>query len=535
MKHFRLVIALLLPVTLSAAAAPLVGDAHVALGAPSINFGTISSVNAGGGPSPGPHRGFFQFNLAAALPAGTTAAQIARANLILFVNKVNTAGSIDINAAAAAWNESSITAATAPGISTPVAVAVPVAASGVYLSVDATNIVKDWVSGAIPNNGFSVGANASNPATSVIFDSKESTATSHSPQLDIVLTSGAGPAGPAGPSGPAGATGPPGPAGPTGASGSPLTLPFSGTVASSAPAIRVTNTSGNGITATATAFGRDGITGTGGTSGSGVSGFGGGRDAGSTVAGPGVSGRGGSLLPSPGNAFTGGAGGNFIGGEGDIPGVGVFAVGGPGDGRYRSYGVYAIGSSSGPGVGIFAMGTDGQRAAIFDGAVSVSGTLVKGAGSFKIDHPLDPLNKYLYHSFVESPDMKNIYDGVVELSEGGAATVTLPDWFEALNRDFRYQLTSIGAPGPSLHVSREISGNSFEISGGAPGTKVSWMVTGIRKDAFAERSRIPVEETKSGAERGRYLHPEAFGRPRSEGEIEMDHPPAAQARERSRQ
>jgi hypothetical protein len=55
---------------------------------------------------------------------------------------------------------------------------------------------------------------------------------------------------------------------------------------------------------------------------------------------------------------------------------------------------------------------------------------------FKIDHPLDPVQKYLYHSSVESSDSKNIYDGVIILDSNGEAVVALPEWFEALNRDF---------------------------------------------------------------------------------------------------
>lgn len=78
--------------------------------------------------------------------------------------------------------------------------------------------------------------------------------------------------------------------------------------------------------------------------------------------------------------------------------------------------------------------------------LTVDGRLTKAAGSFKIDHPLDPANKYLLHSFVESPDMMNIYNGEVALDGLGKATVELPAWFEALNQDFRYQLTAIGSP-----------------------------------------------------------------------------------------
>jgi hypothetical protein len=144
------------------------------------------------------------------------------------------------------------------------------------------------------------------------------------------------------------------------------------------------------------------------------------------------------------------------------------------------------------------------------GNLNVTGTLSKGAGSFKIDHPVDPANKYLSHSFVESPDMMNIYNGNVALDAKGQAWVELPSYFEALNQDFRYQLTAIGAPGPNLYVAQEIKGNRFQIAGGKAGAKVSWQVTGVRHDAYANAHRIPTEEEKIGDDRGSYLHPELF-------------------------
>jgi len=158
-------------------------------------------------------------------------------------------------------------------------------------------------------------------------------------------------------------------------------------------------------------------------------------------------------------------------------------------------------------------GSSGNYAGYFIGNVRVTGRLYKGSGSFTIDHPLDPENKYLNHSFVESPDMMNIYNGNVVLDANGEAVVQLPEWFEALNRDFRYQLTAIGAPGPNLYIAEEISNNSFRIAGGEQGMKVSWQVTGIRQDAYANANPIPVEEAKQADERGKYLHPEAFGLP----------------------
>ena len=154
----------------------------------------------------------------------------------------------------------------------------------------------------------------------------------------------------------------------------------------------------------------------------------------------------------------------------------------------------------------------GANAAV-KGSLLVLGSVTKSSGSFKIDHPQDPSNKFLYHSFVESPDMMNIYNGTVVLDRRGEAWIALPDWFEMLNRDFRYQLTAIGAPGPNLYISSEIEGNRFQISGGEPGMKVSWQVTGVRHDAYAEAHRIPVEEDKPFDERGSYLFPELYSPP----------------------
>jgi hypothetical protein len=151
----------------------------------------------------------------------------------------------------------------------------------------------------------------------------------------------------------------------------------------------------------------------------------------------------------------------------------------------------------------------------FDNVI-VYESLTKPFGSFKIDHPLDPENKYLYHSFVESPDMKNIYDGIVILNEHGEAWVDLPEWFEALNKDFRYQLTCVGGFAP-VYIESEISDNRFKIAGGKEGMKVSWQVTGIRHDPIADLKRIKVEEYKSDTERGLYLYPEAYGQPKEEG------------------
>jgi hypothetical protein len=172
-------------------------------------------------------------------------------------------------------------------------------------------------------------------------------------------------------------------------------------------------------------------------------------------------------------------------------------------------GVAAVNDTNGDG--LFAQ-SNGGFAAFFLGDVDVDGNLSKAGGSFKIDHPLDPANKYLYHSFVESPDMMNIYNGVVVTNVQGMAVVEMPEWFEALNRDFRYQLTAMGQFAQAI-VATKMANNRFTIQTDKPNVEVSWQVTGIRHDAWADANRIPVEQMKAANERGLYLHPELFGAP----------------------
>jgi hypothetical protein len=158
--------------------------------------------------------------------------------------------------------------------------------------------------------------------------------------------------------------------------------------------------------------------------------------------------------------------------------------------------------------GVFSVDAAGNG--FYAGNLNVTGKLTKGSGSFKIDHPLDPANKYLSHSFVESPDMMNVYNGNITTDGHRLATVTLPDYFEALNQDFRYQLTVIGKFAQAI-VDKKIAANRFVIRTSKPNVEVSWQVTGIRQDAYAKAYRIPVEEEKPPQEQGHYLHPELFG------------------------
>jgi len=142
-------------------------------------------------------------------------------------------------------------------------------------------------------------------------------------------------------------------------------------------------------------------------------------------------------------AIRGGGTGIGIWGYGGVAGVNAAAFGTIGQylGSGVGYGIY--GSSTAEGfAGIFFGRVNINGTTSITGNLNVSGALSKGSGTFKIDHPLDPTNKFLYHSFVESPDMKNIYDGVVVLNGNGEAEVMLPSYFESLNKDFRSLVSS---------------------------------------------------------------------------------------------
>ncbi|MFI1619506.1 hypothetical protein ACH4VT_21470 [Streptomyces lydicus] len=298
------------------------------------------------------------------------------------------------------------------------------------------------------------------------------------------------------------------------------------------PGVAGVSKDGDGVTGTSTAG--TGVSGTS-TTGSGVSGT-------STAGGAGVlagsqSGRG---LQADSVTGTGIVGGSFDG-IGILGSCGHSDSGGFGFGFSPNHAPGVMGTSfNGAGVhgfslngtGVDALGTvgivaDGQPVAgQFNGDVHVTGSLTQGGGGFHIDHPLDPENRFLDHTFVQSPEMKNVYDGTATLDEEGAATVRLPDWFDALNENFRYQLTAVGGPAPGLHISRAVEDNRFAIAGGEPGQQVCWQVTGARRDAWARTHPVVADGRKEPEERGYYLHPEAHGQPAERAIALLRHPEA---------
>jgi hypothetical protein len=184
--------------------ATLVADAHVNSALPSVNSGAISNLNVGAG-----YTSLVQFDLGV-LPAGTTSAQISRAVLRLYCNRVDAAGQVSVQPVDAAWGEYSMTYATLPPLGSAVQ-AISVSQAGSYVTVDVTAQVQGWIAAPATNNGLALTANAA----AVQFDSKENDLTGHAAVLDVTLAT----VGPAGPAGATGAIGPVGPAGSVGATG----------------------------------------------------------------------------------------------------------------------------------------------------------------------------------------------------------------------------------------------------------------------------------------------------------------------------
>jgi hypothetical protein len=277
-----------------------------------------------------------------------------------------------------------------------------------------------------------------------------------------------------------------------------------------------------GVTATADfstdGVGVQGVAGTGvlgiaqGTSSSGVRGRSAGSGNGVTGVSPqrnGVQGESSSQSASGVYGENLSAGGFGVAGRSNAPGV---PPGAPG------WGAGVLGDNiAGGWAGLF------NGWVLVTGSLSVLGDFFHSGSGLRIDHPVDPANSYLNHSFVESPDMMNVYNGNISTDADGNATVELPGYFEAFNRDFRYQLTAVGQFAQAM-VAEEVRGNRFSIKTDKPNVRVSWQVTGIRQDAWANAHRTEPEAEKPEGERGTYLTPAEHGQPAAAGMYQIELP-----------
>jgi hypothetical protein len=192
------------------------------------------------------------------------------------------------------------------------------------------------------------------------------------------------------------------------------------------------------------------------------------------------------------------------------------------------------GATNGPGAGIYGTETSNDAAALagrFDGNVQINGNLtVTGTKSgFQIDDPADPANRTLSHTPVETDRFTVVYSGNVRTDADGRATVRLPAYAERIAGDWRYQLTPIGTFGQAI-VAQEVSDGAFVVRTERPGTKVSWSVTGTRRDPYARNHPFQAVRAKTGAARGRYVHPRDYGKPASSAIARPPKAPASAAR-----
>jgi len=169
---------------------------------------------------------------------------------------------------------------------------------------------------------------------------------------------------------------------------------------------------------------------------------------------------------------------------------------------------------------IFELGGGGERMRIENttGKVVVDGDFtVVGVKAFTMDHPLDPENKLLMHVAAESNEVINFYSGNITTDASGKATVSLPDYFEAINKDYRYQLTVVGGTFAQAIISKEVSNNKFEIATNQPNVKVSWEVKGVRNDNRMKKNPFVAEQLKTPAQKGKYFDPASYNLPESRG------------------
>ena len=203
--------------------ATVAGDAYVNSAYPTTNYGGLSNLYVGNGGT-----ALIQFDLSS-LPAGTTPAQIGKATVKLYVNRINVSGLVSVLPVTNSWSESTVTYATIPALGAALATFTPTAAQQ-FIVIDITSLVQGWVTTPASNYGIALTSAAGN----IVLDSKENDETSHAAHLDITVvsqgpqgiqgiqgvTGASGATGAQGPQGIQGVQGPIGPTGLTGATGS---------------------------------------------------------------------------------------------------------------------------------------------------------------------------------------------------------------------------------------------------------------------------------------------------------------------------
>jgi hypothetical protein len=202
------------------------------------------------------------------------------------------------------------------------------------------------------------------------------------------------------------------------------------------------------------------------------------------------------------------------------------------EGQGRLVGVRAVATAtSGLNFGVAA--TTSSAAGVagwFEGDVNVTGDIHKSNCYFLIDHPLDPENKLLRHTCVESPEGLLIYRGTVKPNAEGEAIVELPSYFKALTDEENASVYLTPHGKPFLTGFEWEPGHTAFTVYGSPERTVSWMVLAGRDDPVARQNQRPVEEEKGSGgslcNRGELLYPTAYGYPETTGVKERIFPSA---------
>lgn len=217
--------------------------------------------------------------------------------------------------------------------------------------------------------------------------------------------------------------------------------------------------------------------------------------------------------------------GNNLRTSGGYGSYGIGHTGTVGETNYQlGYGTYGrnynaigpLGNSVGA-YGLGYVGVWGDQSDVNGYSVYANGDFgAAGTKAFAIDHPLDPEHKYLKHYSIESNEVLNMYRGTIPFDGNGEATVTMPDYFNAVNANFSYQLTPIGGYAP-LFIKEKLNGGKFVIAGGTPGMEVSWTVYAERNDPYLQQhpESKSVEVNKEEWNQGKYLQPDLYGQPDS--------------------
>jgi hypothetical protein len=184
-----------------------------------------------------------------------------------------------------------------------------------------------------------------------------------------------------------------------------------------------------------------------------------------------------------------------------------------------AFGLYAINWDDTAGAtGLFAttLATDDNYAGYFNGNVEVVGSVTGAGAAAVMDNPKDPSGSYLYQSAIVGGERVTFYNGNVKIGADKEATVKLPSYFEDINGDPRYQLTVVGKQAQAW-IKRGVQDNTFVIATDTEDVEVSWQVSGVRVDAWAKAKPFKETAAKTGQAKGKYLHPEAYGKPASAG------------------